>query len=62
VYYTAQAYWAHSKITKKLSAVNKFPGFSSKIQAVRAGLHFSNYRSKLEHFEEQINIFYLKKP
>jgi hypothetical protein len=46
------------KLQKKLSAVNKFPGFSSQIRAVRAGLHFSNYRSKLEHFEEQKNIFF----
>ncbi len=27
----------------------------------KVGLHYGDYRSKLVHFEEQKNIFYIKK-
>jgi hypothetical protein len=29
--------------------------------SLKAGLHYSDYRSKLEHFEGQKNIFYVLK-
>ncbi len=35
--------------------------FTVMLSVIKAGLHYGNYRSKLVHFETQINIFYVKK-
>jgi hypothetical protein len=54
----AAAFWAHSKVMKKMNCCEYGPVNPSPV-IPKVDLHFSDYRSKLVPFEAPKNIFYI---